>query len=274
MKLTPNYFLIAFVLSLFGTCKSRETDNAKEFDQFDTTLTKRWYYPSGVLEKIKLYKNDSIGLYKFYYRNGAIQKIQWFKRDTIEDGLYLFYFQNGKLQDSAQIVNGKFHGQRKEYFESGKINTIATYNNGNLRCLVKYKRDGKLETYNGLNYTGDTRFEIKYGPEGRFEKFEGSAITSLSYANEIGSDSLKIELLVSRPPNCITKVYVTQINKFTREKVKLKEGSPNHLLQFGYSTINKSNIEITNLAVIRDTITNLTITDTLILRLDKNGKPM
>ena len=92
---------ICFLISIYG-CKQQSEGSRENVD--------------GQSEA-----ENNIKTKKWYYDNGKLKKVQQYKNDTIESGTYLFYYPNGQLEDSAQIIDGKLHGERFGYFENGQL---------------------------------------------------------------------------------------------------------------------------------------------------------
>src|SRR5690606_10208371 len=107
-------------------------------------------------------EKSDISVHKVYYENGNLKSLQEYKNDTIEHGTYLFYYPSGVLEDSAQINNGKFHGERYLYYENGNLHKITTYKNGRYRNGITFREDGTLAYYRAYDYHKNLVFIVRY----------------------------------------------------------------------------------------------------------------
>jgi antitoxin component YwqK of YwqJK toxin-antitoxin module len=55
----------------------------------------------------------------------------------------IVYYKNGHLKSVTPKLNGKQHGKSKMWYESGKIWSEGTWNNGNLIQSTMYYENGK-----------------------------------------------------------------------------------------------------------------------------------
>lgn len=93
------------------------------------------------------------------------------KSDFSKEGLYTISYPNGNLYEEANYVRDTLHGERKLYFESGKLEVLETYNMG--MFISPYKRffeNGKLQqegNYENNIATGEWK---KYYENGQLEE--------------------------------------------------------------------------------------------------------
>lgn len=83
---------------------------------------------------------------KTFHKNGQLKSIG-FKDDS---GNYVGerkdYYENGKLKEVTNYENGKLNGQIKQYYENGNLKTIGPVKNGSLKGVWKdYFENGNLK---------------------------------------------------------------------------------------------------------------------------------
>ncbi len=206
---------------------------------------------------------------KWYYENGNIKKIQEYSSDSIENGKYLYFYSNGILEDSAQITNGLFCNDRYEYHSNGELFIYSNYYKNKCRNSIDYRRDGNIEYYRAYGYFGDLMFIVSYDSTGLINSYEGHLIYNYFLKDTININKLfDFKMLVATPPNGITKVNVLS---FDNDSIIYL---PDRLNRIKYSIKPNKNkcIYKLNIAVFTDTVENITITDTLIIKIDTLGK--
>ncbi|MDQ3191033.1 MAG: hypothetical protein M3Q58_05515 [Bacteroidota bacterium] len=235
------FLATVFFLFLFGSCKLKNSE----------TIVKKWYYEDGSLKKIQEYKNDSI-----------------------EHGKYLFYYPNGHLKDSGNYVNGKFHGERIEYYENGHPYVVTNYINGKERNGLNYRQNGSLNEYIVANYFSDIMFIIRYDSVGKMIKYEGNPICNWFIKDTIPlSQKFDIELLIANPPNCITKVIVSDWDILKNQAISKAVYIPDKFNRVNYFRNQNPEMDmyILNTVNIKDTIYNWTITDSVFITINREG---
>jgi hypothetical protein len=211
---------------------------------------------------------------EWYYANGKLQKVQEYVDDTVEHGKYLYYYPSGKLQDSAQLHYGKIHGERLEFYENGQKNTATMYVNGKRRSMIAYYLNGKLKLYKAYNYFGELMFIMNYDADGKISSYEGNPIHNFFIKDkvDIGSE-FEVELLVVNPPNYKTEVIVSDWSINKRQPTSKSVFTPEKFNGVKYSKKQNSDLDmyILNVANIKDATGSNAITDTLLVKVDKNG---
>lgn len=253
MKKLVIYFLISF--SFFG-CESSEKkkkEHLVKIDDFDSyDVTKKWYYPDGKLRKVQEFdkKGKPTGVYKYYYSSGA-------------------------LQDSAYLLNDKFHGGRFEFHENGELATFTNYWNDSYRNAIDYREDGTLDYYRCYGYRKDVLFLIQYDENGKLKRTDGHPIYQW-----IGEDSVKIgakfkqELLVANPPHSKTKFIAYELDQNGNKEKLLIETEPDDFNRIRYGVEHNPNEDkiYLNVVEIYDSTTQKSIVDKLIIRFYKSGR--
>ncbi len=221
-------------------------------------------------------KSDSkLKIRKWYYEDGTLKKEMEYLNDSIPHGLYRYYYPSGVLQDSAHILYNKFHGKRFEYYENSNPYIITSYFNGNERSGVNYRRDGSLNEYITANYATDIVFIIRYDSLGKMKNHEGFPI--FSWVQEVAypiGEEFSVELLVADPPNSITEVNISDWNIDRQEAENELTYTPDEFNRVIYSRKQspEKDLYILQIVSIEDTITQTSLTDTLVIIVDKNGK--
>jgi hypothetical protein len=221
-------------------------------------------------------KSDSdITMRQWYYADGTLKKEMEYINDSIPHGTYKFFYPSGVLQDSAQLTKNKFHGKRFEYHENGKIYILTSYINNRYRNAIDYRLDGTLEYYRAYNYHEKLMFIIHYNTNGVPEKYDGNLIFSWVQEKEYPlREEFCIELLVAAPPNCKSQVLISDWNSGVRQAVNKKTYTPDEFNRVKYKRRQnpEKDLCILHIATINDTITHVTKSDTLIIKILKDGK--
>ena len=211
---------------------------------------------------------------RWYYEDGTLKKVQEYK-DSIEQGKYLYYYPSGVLQDSAYVINGRFHGKRYEYHENGNLYILTNYINNKYRNAIDYRKDGTLEYYRAYNYAKELMYIIHYDSSGKPIKYDGDIIYSWVQEESYPVGKVfSIELLVADPPHCKTEVTVSDWDIKTNRAISEAKYNPDQFNRVNYTRkqIPEKDLYILNVAYIRDSITQATITDTLVIMVYKDGK--
>ena len=220
-------------------------------------------------------EEDSIvQIRKWYYDDGNLKKVQEFINDTTEQGVYLFYYPNGVLKDSAQIINNKFEGKRHQYYKSGNLQTETTYFNNKYRDAIEYRDNGTIEFYRAYNYFKELSFIAHYDGDGKFIKNEGNLFYTwfIKDTVNIGQD-FNVELLVACPPNTFMEISVNDWDQTEAVVLSKKEYVLDEFNRINYSKLQNAKVEtnILHIANIKDVNSQMIISDTLLITVDKNG---
>ncbi|MEO9258529.1 MAG: hypothetical protein ABI207_09105 [Crocinitomicaceae bacterium] len=212
---------------------------------------------------------------KWYYSNGKLKKIQEYNKSGREHGTYAFYYPNGVLKDSAKINNNKFQGKRFGYYENSKLYRITNYINGVERNIVKFNINGSLKEYIAFTYTGEAVFIIHYDTTSRIMNYEGNPIHSWVQEKSypIGKE-FSVELLVIKPPNCKEELIISDWSNEKKCNVNQQKYTPDESNKVTYSRKQNpiKDLYILHVAKIQDTIWKITLIDTLIIKVAKDGK--
>lgn len=65
--------------------------------------------------------------------------------NLVEDGRVMRYSKDGLLQEERNYREGRFDGEQKQFFASGKLAVEQSYKNDQLRAMKCYDASGKLE---------------------------------------------------------------------------------------------------------------------------------
>ena len=228
-----------------------------------------------VLFGCKHVDKSPISIRQWHYENGKLMKEQEYINDSIEHGTYRYFYPSGILKDSAQITHNKFHGKRYEYHENGNIYGLSTYINNKYRNGITYRSDGTLEYYRANNYHEELMYIIQYDSFGKPEKYDGDLIYSWVQEKEypVGKE-FSVELLVSDPPNCKTEVTVSDWDLLQAHAKNEKTYNPDEFNRVNYSRQQnpENDLYILHIARIQDTLTSTTLSDTLVIKVAKDGK--
>jgi hypothetical protein len=78
--------------------------------------------------------------------DGYLIKYSRKKSDYAKQGLFTKLYPSGTLYEEANYVNDTLHGERKLYYENGKIEILETYDHGYFTSPYKrYYDDGQLQ---------------------------------------------------------------------------------------------------------------------------------
>lgn len=78
--------------------------------------------------------------------DGYLIKYSRKKTDYAKDGLYTKHYPSGNLYEEANYLNDTLHGERKLYYENGKLEVLETYAHGMfISPYKKYYEDGQLK---------------------------------------------------------------------------------------------------------------------------------
>jgi antitoxin component YwqK of YwqJK toxin-antitoxin module len=146
-------FVIAFLL----LCRSNAHGQLKIFLNYDRSHMQEQYSFTHA-------KDTSFLRIKYLEDMGARYNFQYVIRYDVPDGYYEIYV-NNILKEGYFIKDEKLSGERKEYYENGKPETLATYRsgvkegnfrrfytNGHLRDSAEYKNG---ETFIYTNFFSD-----------------------------------------------------------------------------------------------------------------------
>lgn len=240
-------------------------------------MRKSWLYTMilAVLFSCTQVEESDKTIRQWHYEDGTLKKEQEYINDSIEHGIYRYFYSSGVLKDSAQITHNKFHGKRFEYHENGDIHGLSTYINNKYRNGITYRSDGTLEYYRANNYHEELMFIIHYDSLGNPVKYEGNPIFSWVQEKDypIGKE-FSIELLVADPPNCKTEVSVNDWDLDKNQAISETIYKPDQFNRVNYSRKQDPNkdLYILHVALITDTIEQTTISDTLIIVVDRKGR--
>ncbi len=110
-----------------------EQDGKQQYYFDDGTLKSEINYKAGVLE----------GLAVYYYKNGVISSQGWYKDDN-KRGEWREYNPDGVISSTDYYQNGELQGASVNYDVSGKMETVFTYNNGDLVMYTDYDTLGNI----------------------------------------------------------------------------------------------------------------------------------
>ncbi len=93
------------------------------------------------------------------------------KADFSKEGLYTAHYPNGQKYEEANYIKDTLHGERKVYYESGKLEILETYKMGEFTSPYKrYFENGKLQQEgNYKNNVADGEWK-KYYDNGQLEE--------------------------------------------------------------------------------------------------------
>ena len=220
-------------------------------------------------------KKSDVTVRQWHYENGALMKEQEYIHDSIEHGTYRYFYPNGILKDSAQITHNKFHGERFEYHKNGELYILTNYINGKYRNATDYRENATLDVYRAYDYHKNLRYIVHYDSLGKPSSYEGNLIFSWVQEGHypIGKE-FNVELLIANPPNCQTEVTVSDWDILERQAISQKNYAPDKFNRVNYSRTQNPDKEqyILHMANVRDTVEQTTLSDTLVIVVDKDGK--
>lgn len=121
----------------------------------------RFYSDSGQLISDQMYRNGKMeGPLTTYYPNGQMQSMTNFSDNMIQGPAKEFY-KNGNLKKESNFTGEpfKFTGESKTYFEDGRIETEASFSNGQLSKAIHYDQQGRVTLEespgNNISYSYD-----------------------------------------------------------------------------------------------------------------------
>lgn len=181
------------------------------------------YYPSGKLMRSGWYINDSIPvdtIFK-YYENGKLSSIAIYDTAGKLDGPLISYFKNGKKEQINTYIHGNLQGFSYIFNQSGNLDSkIFSLNGKQIGDYYGYDTNGILHNY--AFYWDDTTYVnyIEYDSLGRIkEKLNNRPVlfnnTTTVRNNIVGNRTqkdCKIQLIISNPPNCRTRVNIDFIS--------------------------------------------------------------
>lgn len=103
-----------------------------------------FYYPSGQLESIRVYKEGiKHGNHQYFYPNGLLKSSIPYKENAL-DGDVLLYYSNGRLKRSLAFKSGRRHGIEKSWYDNGQLFTRLEYKEGQAVKAQCWLDDGTL----------------------------------------------------------------------------------------------------------------------------------
>lgn len=220
------------------------------------------------------FSNNKKSVKKTYYKEtGAIRTTQEYINDRVF-GVYKSYYRNGVLRDSCYKDGDIIKGYRKMYYVNGQLEVLAYYDNGIERDAVFYHYDGRLSSYKALSFSECVPFVINYDSLENYECLKGTTIYSWKIKDTVPVDSFfTIQLLIPTPPNCISilQVFDWDTEKETRLNLENKYVPNNNLVSLRRKHTSVFTTYIVNIANIRDTVRNITISDTLVHKIETSG---
>jgi antitoxin component YwqK of YwqJK toxin-antitoxin module len=159
----------------------------REIDHFDNGKfidTCRQFFEDGNLSIEDVYKHDTMLYYSeyHYYKNGNRKTFRYlaFDKDSLKicpflgvkvtghwidfdvnltvesmkgHGMYIEYFKTGNKQLEIDLVNNKYEGESREYYEDGKLFCVGPYHNDlSEGAFTFYNKDGTvMKTENWKN---------------------------------------------------------------------------------------------------------------------------
>ena len=129
------------------------------------------YYKNGVVESVWNYKNDlAEGAGKDFSQNGKLSQ-EGNAVENKKDGLWTSYYDNGKLKEKTTYQKGDITGEYFQYFENGNVSQKGNYNKGMV--------DGKTEEYDeDSKLTSDYVYDNGRLKEVNFYDKNGKVISS------------------------------------------------------------------------------------------------
>lgn len=130
------YLIVCIFLNTFIACQS----------DVETIENKNEY---GQLERFERRKKDFAkeGLYQRFHEDGHLLEEAHFANDSLH-GERKFFFQNGKVERMEHYQHGRMHGQFQQFYESGQLQLEQEFSNNVLRGLSTawYPNGQKKET--------------------------------------------------------------------------------------------------------------------------------
>ena len=114
-------------------------------------------------------------------------------------------------------------------------------------------------------------FIVEYDSVERVIRYNGHPIFSFHQNNIDSERKVAIELLVAHPPNCISKITVGDWDSSKSQMMGKSEHYPDKFNGVIYDKDLISDLFIINVAQIQDTVRKMTLTDTLILKVNRSG---
>jgi len=137
-------FTTILLLFITITLKAQETTWFDANWQVTTEDMAEYYRPAPEKKGDKYWIAD-------YYKDNTIQ-MEGFSYNTtpneeLYDGLVIYYHPNGKPFHKANYKNGKNHGVRNAYYDTGELQQTGNFVNGKRVGIWKtFYKSGKIET--------------------------------------------------------------------------------------------------------------------------------
>lgn len=181
------------------------------------------YYPSGKLMHSGWYINDSIPVDTIlkYYENGKLSSVAIYDSSGKLNGSVISYFENGNKEQINNYIHGQLQGFSYVFNKSGSLDSkIFSLNGKQIGDYYGYDKNGNLNNY--AFYWDDTTYVnyIEYDSIGKIKPEQNSRpilfnnITKIrdSTSENKMQKNCKIQLVISNPPNCRTKVNIDFIS--------------------------------------------------------------
>ncbi|MCY7421140.1 MAG: tetratricopeptide repeat protein [Chitinophagaceae bacterium] len=139
-----------------------------------------YYYKNGKIQNIADYKNGKAeGNYKSYYLNGAL-KLEGIFKDGERNGAWKEYFNSGQVKSISNYAAGKMEGAYTAYYWNGQPMVKSTY--------IKDKLEGKFEDFDtdGKLYS-DSYYENGKLKDLKFYSKDGATISNANIRNGAGT---------------------------------------------------------------------------------------
>lgn len=102
---------------------------------------------------------------------GRTERFQRDKKNFAKEGLYQKFSTDGKLLIEAQYHHDTLNGERKYFYESGAVETVEHFKNGQYHGKYsKYNEDGSLSLEQDFVNGAMQGFSIAYYPNGNIQE--------------------------------------------------------------------------------------------------------
>ena len=102
------------------------------------------YFPSKQLKTTEtFYKGKEEGWYHSFYPDGTKEANRYYHAGE-KDSINIGWWNNGNLRFEYHFSNGNYHGDCKEWYQSGKLFKHIIYQNGNEISGKGWRENGKL----------------------------------------------------------------------------------------------------------------------------------
>ncbi len=116
---------------------------------------------------------ETSGAYEEWNRDGILIRKGFYEPGHILTGLCVWYEENGDIEEEAEYLHGKRHGEQRRYYPGGLLSSLSDYDNDERHGrYIYYDREPHLIDREGTYVHGKQHGETKHYYKGELERVE------------------------------------------------------------------------------------------------------